>query len=69
MRHLPRRCGHSDIDPLPPLERRALLCEDADELAEALGLLIEDARLRAALGASGRRYVEENYCWNVVLEK
>jgi hypothetical protein len=38
--------------PLPPLERRALLCEDADEFAEALGLLIEDARLRAALGAS-----------------
>ena len=42
---------------------------NGDEFVEALAVLATDARLRSALGERGRRYVRENYRWDVVLEK
>ncbi|HEX9189245.1 MAG TPA: glycosyltransferase family 4 protein [Vicinamibacteria bacterium] len=42
---------------------------DGDEYAEALDLLVREGALRAALGANGRRYVDEEYRWSVVLER
>jgi glycosyltransferase involved in cell wall biosynthesis len=42
---------------------------DRDEFIEALKLLIGDARLREALGRSGRDYVRRNCRWDVVLGK
>ena len=42
---------------------------DRDEFVECLKLLVGDARLRAALGRSGRDYVRRNYRWDVVLGK
>ena len=47
----------------------SLFYEDGDEYAEALDLLARDASLRTALGASGRRYVETEYRWDVVLDR
>ena len=47
----------------------ALYYEDADEYAEAMDLLSRDGSLRAALGESGRRYVEAEYRWDVVLDR
>jgi glycosyltransferase involved in cell wall biosynthesis len=47
----------------------SLYYEDGDEYAEALDLLGRDASLRAALGASGRRYVEEEYRWDAVISR
>ena len=46
-----------------------LFYADGDEFAEALRRLIDDPGLRGALGAAGRRYVEANYRWAVVLER
>jgi glycosyltransferase involved in cell wall biosynthesis len=46
-----------------------LFYEDADEYAEALDLLIRKDDLRAALGANGRRYVDAEYRWGVVLDR
>ena len=42
---------------------------DRDEFVECLKLLVNDARLRAALGRNGRDYVRRNYRWDVVLGK
>jgi len=47
----------------------SLYYEDGDEYAEALDLLARDPALRAALGASGRRYVEAEYRWDIVLDR
>jgi len=47
----------------------ALFYQDGDEYAESLDLLGHDTPLRAALGASGRRYVEAEYRWDVVLDR
>ena len=47
----------------------SLFYQDGDEYAEALDLLARDASLRAALGASGRQYVETEYRWDVVLDR
>jgi glycosyltransferase involved in cell wall biosynthesis len=47
----------------------ALFYEDGDEYAGALGVIARDAPLRAALGSAGRRYVETEYRWDVVLER
>jgi len=44
-----------------------LFYADGDEFAEALDLLVRQEGLRAALGAHGRRYVEAEYRWSVVL--
>jgi glycosyltransferase involved in cell wall biosynthesis len=42
---------------------------DRDEFVEALKLLVDDERLRAALGRNGRDYVRTNHGWDVVLGK
>ena len=42
---------------------------DRAEFVECLRLLVGDARLRVALGRSGRDYVRRNYRWDVVLGK
>jgi glycosyltransferase involved in cell wall biosynthesis len=42
---------------------------DGDEYAEALDLLVREEALRAALGANGRRYVDAEYRWSVVLDR
>lgn len=46
-----------------------LYYEDAEEFQEALSLLVGEPDLGKALGANGRRYVRENYRWDVVLGK
>lgn len=46
-----------------------LFYADADEFAECLDLLVAEAPLRAALGENGRRYVVQNYRWDVVLDR
>ena len=46
-----------------------LYYENGDEYAEAMDLLARDGRLRAALAANGRRYVDAEYRWGVVLER
>jgi len=42
---------------------------DRDEFVEGLTLLVNDERLRQALGRNGRDYVRKNYRWDVVLAK
>jgi glycosyltransferase involved in cell wall biosynthesis len=42
---------------------------DRDEFIECLRLLVNDGRLREALGRNGRDYVRRNYRWDVVLGK
>jgi glycosyltransferase involved in cell wall biosynthesis len=42
---------------------------DRDEFVECLKLLVNDERLRAALGRNGRDYVRRNFRWDVVLAK
>jgi glycosyltransferase involved in cell wall biosynthesis len=44
-----------------------LFYADGDEYVEAMAALASEDRLREALGANGRRYVEEEYRWDVVL--
>jgi glycosyltransferase involved in cell wall biosynthesis len=39
------------------------------EFHEALDLIVRRPALGAALGANGRRYVEQNYRWSVVLDR
>jgi glycosyltransferase involved in cell wall biosynthesis len=46
-----------------------LYYESADEFVEAVGLLLHDEPLRRALGENGRRYVRDNYRWDVVLAR
>jgi glycosyltransferase involved in cell wall biosynthesis len=42
---------------------------DRDEFVECLTMLVNDERLRQALGRNGRDYVRKNYRWDVVLAK
>jgi glycosyltransferase involved in cell wall biosynthesis len=42
---------------------------DGDEFVECLALLLADEDLRAALGEGGRRYVQSEYRWEVVLSR
>jgi glycosyltransferase involved in cell wall biosynthesis len=42
---------------------------DAAEYAEALDLLVRQEGLRLSLGANGRRYVDAEYRWSVVLDR
>ena len=42
---------------------------DRDEFTECLRLLIADAHLREGMGRNGRRYVRQNYRWDVILGK
>jgi glycosyltransferase involved in cell wall biosynthesis len=46
-----------------------LFYTDGDEYAEALDLLVRQEALRRALGANGRRYVDAEYRWGVVLDR
>ena len=46
-----------------------LYYEDYEEFEEALKLLLEDEKLRAALGRNGRRYFVNNYTWEVIENK
>ena len=46
-----------------------LYYSDADEFMAALDLLVTDQGLRDGLGAGGRRYVETQYRWDVVLDR
>jgi glycosyltransferase involved in cell wall biosynthesis len=46
-----------------------LFYADGDEYAEALDLLVRQEPLRASLGANGRRYVDAEYRWSVVLDR
>jgi glycosyltransferase involved in cell wall biosynthesis len=47
----------------------SLFYENADEYAEAMDALARDDSLHRALAASGRRYVEAEYRWDVVLDR
>lgn len=42
---------------------------DRDEFVECLKVLLNDERLRAAMGRNGRDYIRRNYRWDVVLSK
>jgi glycosyltransferase involved in cell wall biosynthesis len=46
-----------------------LFYADGEEYGEALDLLVRDGELRHALGENGRRYVEAEYRWDVVLDR
>jgi glycosyltransferase involved in cell wall biosynthesis len=46
-----------------------LFYADGDEYVEAVDLLAREETLRDALGANGRRYVEAEYRWNVVIDR
>ncbi|HKI32092.1 MAG TPA: glycosyltransferase family 4 protein [Gemmataceae bacterium] len=48
-----------------------LLCQpgDADDLARKLAVLLDDAELRRRMGLAGRRRFEEDFAWDVVIEK
>jgi glycosyltransferase involved in cell wall biosynthesis len=42
---------------------------DRDEFTECLRLLLADTHLREHMGRNGRRYVQQNYRWDVILQK
>jgi glycosyltransferase involved in cell wall biosynthesis len=42
---------------------------DRDEFMECLRLLISDPHLRESMGRNGRKYVQQNYRWDVILAK
>ncbi len=42
---------------------------DRDEFIECLKLLIADPHLREGMGRNGRKYVQQNYRWDVILGK
>ena len=46
-----------------------LFYADRDEFMECLKLLIADPHLRASMGRNGRKYVQQNYRWDVILGK
>jgi glycosyltransferase involved in cell wall biosynthesis len=48
-----------------------LLCQpgDRDDLARKLATLLDDADLRRRMGLAGRRRFEEEFAWDVVIEK
>ena len=42
---------------------------DRDEFIECLRLLLTDSHLREHMGANGKRYVQKNYGWDIILGK
>ena len=42
---------------------------ERDEFVEALKLLMDDERLRKAMGRNGREYVRRNYRWDIIIGK
>jgi glycosyltransferase involved in cell wall biosynthesis len=49
--------------------RCGLYYSNAREFAEALDLLLADAKLRSILGNNGLAYVKDNYSWPIVMAK
>jgi len=58
-----------------PLRRHAvdgrcgLYFSDSADFGEALSLLLKNEKLRLKMGENGRRYVEDNYSWEAVVDK
>ncbi|HYU80009.1 MAG TPA: glycosyltransferase family 4 protein [Vicinamibacterales bacterium] len=46
-----------------------LFYTNRDEFIECARLLLDDARLRRAMGRNGKEYVKRNYRWDVILSK
>jgi hypothetical protein len=46
-----------------------LMYADGDEYILALDLLVREPVLREALAANGRRYLDAEFRWNVVLDR
>lgn len=46
-----------------------LFYSNYEEFEEALNLLLQDSKLRRAMGEKGLEYVRENYSWPVVIER
>jgi glycosyltransferase involved in cell wall biosynthesis len=46
-----------------------LYYQNRDEFIEATALLLDDDRLRRAMGRNGKDYVKRNYRWDVILSK
>jgi glycosyltransferase involved in cell wall biosynthesis len=46
-----------------------LYYQNRDEFIEATALLLDDDRLRRAMGRNGKDYVKRNYRWDVILAK
>jgi len=49
--------------------RSGLFYRNSREFGQALDLLLQDRRLRRAMGANGLEYVTRNYLWDIILEK
>jgi glycosyltransferase involved in cell wall biosynthesis len=44
-------------------------CGNTDDLADAMIRLLSDSNLRQEMGANGRKFVLENYTWDICAEK
>ncbi|MEX2273887.1 MAG: glycosyltransferase family 4 protein [Vicinamibacterales bacterium] len=42
---------------------------DRDEFVEALKILMDDEKLRRAMGRNGREYIRRNYRWDIIIGK
>ena len=63
---------HAGSAVLRSMSRRSgggLFYRDYDEFGALLDLLLAEPKLRAALGAGGRAFVDRTYTWPVVVEK
>jgi len=60
--------GHCPVlvGPLPALQRRLWYARFRGSFSEALATAVGRPRTAEAMGAQGRRYVEENYRWETV---
>ena len=62
--------GRSDVLVEHCLKSNAgLFYTDRDEFVEGATLLLDDERLRRAMGRNGKEYVKRNYRWDVILSK
>lgn len=59
-------CGSAGADRLPG---PAMTCDDAQALAENVGLILSDAVLRARVEAAGRARAEEEFAWSVIAQR
>jgi glycosyltransferase involved in cell wall biosynthesis len=46
-----------------------LFYADRDEFIEGTELLLDDERLRRAMGRNGKEYIKRNYRWDVIMSK
>jgi glycosyltransferase involved in cell wall biosynthesis len=51
------------------LSNAGLYYQNRDEFVECTALLLDDDRLRRAMGRNGKDYVKRNYRWDVILAK